>query len=370
MMSYNLKFFSILLCLVLVAGCASKGTTPSKKGEYDYLLSQSEQDTLDQSKLSLETFESAEEAKGRAEAALRGGDTQKAIFYYVKAIEIDNADSDSFRSIADIYYQESNVPLAIVAYKMVLQIDPADVHARERLGLSYLKQSQYLHAKDELLQVVELSSTSAEAYNGLAVIADIFGDLKTANEYYGKAIKVAPYSDSILNNFAYSLYLAGDWDKAEQYFLRLLKRYPRHPQGNLNYGLLLARKDSAKEAYEVFRRVLPPSEAYNELGYIYLLSKRYEDAVHLFQLAIESSPHYFAAAYKNLEHARSLAPQRNTGLGALANQVVYVNDLVAEENEIRQKREEEALRKKVIRSSKRLIPAGKIPDVGSRYTIQ
>ena len=54
------------------------------------------------------------------------------------------------------------------------------------------------------------------------------------------------------------------------------------------------------------KKVVSESEAYNELGYIYMMQQDYGKARRLFEMAISSSPTYFERASKNLEQLKLL----------------------------------------------------------------
>jgi len=57
---------------------------------------------------------------------------------------------------------------------------------------------------------------------------------------------------------------------------------------------------------QTLKKVVSESEAYNELGYIYMMQQDYGKARRLFEMAISSSPTYFERASKNLEQLKLL----------------------------------------------------------------
>ena len=328
-MSSNKKLkMGMLFAVVLAAGCASTPSPERKhEGEFDHLLSEKKDQVIDRDKQSLEQLKNVEEARGKAKDALNSGDVDKALFYYVKVLEFDNKNAEALLTIANIHSQKGNHGLSVSAYRILLSSEPDNVDALEGLGMSMLKLSKYGPAKKYLLQAVELDPSRVRALNGLGAIHDIEQNHVMAGLYFGKALQVAPDSPALINNLAYSRYLAGDWDKAEQLYLRVLKRNPSHYQTSLNYGLLQARRGDINSAFKTLEGVLGADNAYNEIGYILMMDKKYDQAAQLFEKAISASPAYFSQAYDNLERARALRAGSQPQYGSSSGSMVNIRDL-------------------------------------------
>lgn len=246
------------------------------------------------------------EAHAKARAALNHRDIDKALYYYVKALEFNSKDIPALMALARLHSAQGNIEPTILAYQLILEQEPDNLDAMEGIGLTLLKINRANQAKVILEKVNKLMPGRPMTLMGLAVYHDLIADFDRANEFYQKAAKAAPRSAKILNNYAYSRYLAGDLEESENIYKKLLKLSPEHPQGLLNYGLLQARTGKTVDALQTLKKVLTESEAYNELGYIYMMQQDYGKARRLFELAISSSPTYFDKASKNLEQLKLL----------------------------------------------------------------
>lgn len=311
---FQVLFVTPLLVLILLVsgltGCASKPAARKPTDQYSHFLDDAKHPSSPEGiRQTIAGADTTADPRPKADAAMQQGDIDSALYYYVKTVERDAKDVAAMTAIGRIHEARGNLDLSAAAYELVLRTDSTRVDARERLGLVLLRRSRYDDAQMQLEAVLAADPVRVTALNGLAVIADLRGDRTRSQDYYDRAVKIAPNSTRILNNYAYSLYLAGAWPQAEQIYRRLLTLDGKHSQGALNYGLLLARKGDAKGALETFRRVLPEPHAYNELGYIFMMAQRYNDAANLFLKAIETSPTYFRQAYDNLEKVRALAPE-------------------------------------------------------------
>ena len=246
------------------------------------------------------------EAHAKARMALIKRDVDKALYYYVKALEFNPKDILALMALARIHSAQGNIDPTILAYQLILEQEPNNIEAMEGAGLALLKINRANQAKAMLEKANELAPDRPLTLMGLAVYYDLISDFDRANELYQKAAKIAPKSVKILNNYAYSRYLAGDLEESENIYKKLLRQAPNHTQGLLNYGLLQARTGEMVEALQTLKKVLTEYEAYNELGYIYMMQQDYGKARRLFELAISSSPTYFERASKNLEQLKLL----------------------------------------------------------------
>ena len=100
----------------------------------------------------------------------------------------------------------------------------------------------------------------------LAVLYDRLGDDAQALAEYTKSIAAAPHDADLLNDFGYFHYERGDLAEAEKCFRQALDANPKHLRATVNLGLALGKQGRFDESLEAFRRVLPASQAYCNVG--------------------------------------------------------------------------------------------------------
>ncbi|HFE38725.1 MAG TPA: tetratricopeptide repeat protein [Gammaproteobacteria bacterium] len=311
---FNRNFPLLLLLIVplFVTGCAGMSWN-KKDSEYDFFMENSKgEKPANLVDLESDQIEGNKEAKLKAQNALNQGDIDAALYYYVKALDYDPEDAESLITIGDIHTKRGNIELAMLAYQMVLNEDASNLEAQIGMGLSLIRINKYEQARFILLRALKDNPQRPRIYNALGVISDIDHIFSEARWFYANALKMAPDSPVTQTNIAYSYFLSNEWDKAEKIYKKVLRRYPKHAQASLNYGLLLARKGRLLDAQFQFENVLDKSKAYNELGYILMLDKKYVMAEQLFQKAISASPVYFKRAYKNMERLRELKDRQSS----------------------------------------------------------
>jgi Flp pilus assembly protein TadD len=241
----------------------------------------------------------------QGDQAYRRGDTEKALFHYVTALNLEPDNSDLLYRVGMIHTEMGNLAGAEQAFRKVLQSEPEHAAALEGYGLVLLRQRKYDSAKQVLEQATRLESGRWRAQNGLGVVSDMEQDHALAITYYQLALEQRPAMPMVLNNLGYSYYLAGDWEAAENAFRQAVSSDPKHRKAWSNLGMLYTRKGSYDEAVQAFSSYMSKPEAYNSMGYICMLEGKFDRAEAFFRDAIRLSPSYYEAANQNLARARA-----------------------------------------------------------------
>lgn len=245
-------------------------------------------------------------AMKRADAARHSGNRDEALYYYVKALELDGTNAAALARIGEIHAEKGNEDLAEVAYRMAVKVAPRNAAALEGLGLIQLQSRKHSEAGQSFTAAVAAESSRWRALNGLGLIADLHGDHGQAAEYFGKALRVEPGNPILLNNLGYSRYLAGDRQGALGYFDAALQADPRYSSAWLNKGLVYARERDDGAALDAFKHVVDEADAYNDLGYIYMMQGNPDAAHEYFERAISASPSYHQLAHENLKRLSAM----------------------------------------------------------------
>lgn len=295
----------ITLCAALVSGCASMGGTgagssSANSGDPSGSLYEGEPEVVFATEFPVA---SAEDAIVRADRALLNGDTDLALYMYVRAYDLDKDNVHALTRIAEIHESRGNDRLATMAFTSVLRIDPKHAGALQSLGLIYLRAKRHDEAEALLAAAVTENPRLWRAQNGIGIIADMRGEHAKAIEAYDAALAANPGDASLLNNRGYSLYLDGHYQAASEDFLAAAAQGTERAW--LNLGLVRARQKRYEEAVQVMARTVDSEVAYNDVGYIAMRQGDFALAESYFHKAIKLSPRYFEAAQRNLTELRS-----------------------------------------------------------------
>ncbi len=290
------------------------------------------------------------ELNQEAELALRSGNTDQATFYLIQSLAKDPSQYELYNRIGQIHLNMKSYALAQTAFERALTGLPDNIDTLTGLGLVHFHQKQRQQARAFFLKALaqdmerfpkllaakpsnknesmttetdeETMALSAPktplrvdsqspypTYNSLGIIADLDQRPEDAERYYYLAIRIQPKNPSAYNNLGYSYYLNDDWAKAESYYLKALDQNNDYKQAWRNLGLLYVRQEQYIRAVDAFSRLMTDAEAYNTVGYLCMVSHRYQIAEQYLQKAIDVSPAYFAKARENLKQNRQYLEQ-------------------------------------------------------------
>jgi Flp pilus assembly protein TadD len=285
--------FMNMSALLVGCGAESFSTKPKITGLYD-----------DKSALVHELQEVSSDAPSsqkRADQLLQQGNKDEALYYYVRVLEFDEKNMDALNKIGEIHAGQGHYGPAELAYQLALKLEPKNATALEGLGLIQLNTDRQAEAKQSLAAAIAIDPSLWRAGNGLGLIADKMGDYSHARQYYESALKTKPNMPMLMNNLGYSKYLSGDWQGALQSFNEVSILDGKYNPAWLNQGLVYARLGNDAAALQAFMHVLDEADAYNNLGYIYMMNNNPPAAYECLQKAISLSPTYHKLANENLK---------------------------------------------------------------------
>ena len=242
---------------------------------------------------------SVAEAIERGDLAVTGGDLDKGLFEYIRALDLDDGNPQALAKIGQIHFIRGNQKLAEMAFRWSLQRDPRNPGSLTGLGILLLKKRDYAQAKQHLEQAVRIDDRLWRAHNALGIIADLEHDYGTAQRHYEQALAGAPGSPSLLNNLGYSRYLAGNAKGAIAAFREALLADPNYQLAWRNLGLVYTREGRYTDAVDAFAKVQDLPKAYNDVGYVAMVGGKLDDAEGLFDEAKRLSADFYTLADTN-----------------------------------------------------------------------
>jgi Flp pilus assembly protein TadD len=253
---------------------------------------------------------SAAEAIASGVAAEAGGDYDRALFEYIRALEKSGEDAHVLTRIGDIHAARNNLPLAEFAYRWAIKVDQHHAEALTGLGILQTKQRHYAAARAHLQAALAQSDQLAAAHNALGILEDLQGQYDSAQEHYRAALALVPRSALLYNNLGYSRYLSGDHRGAITAFKKALDANRNYRLAWRNLALVYTQQQRYDEALAALAKVQSLPKAYNDVGYLAMLAGRLNDAEAFFAEALEREPKYYELAQLNIERVRRLKKTR------------------------------------------------------------
>lgn len=156
--------------------------------------------------------------------------------------------------------------------------------AHANLGMAYVADGRLSVALDEARQALAADSNYPLAQNLMAVVQMALGENYLAEQYFERAVRLAPTDPEINNNYGWFLCQTGRQQQAYPYFETAARHplyaYPTTPLTNAGICAAAIKDDKAAEQY--FLRAIKldagNSAARNFLASLYYRNGRYEDA--------------------------------------------------------------------------------------------
>lgn len=277
-----------------------------------------------------------------AECHLFTGKYEEAENYLREMLKLDPSSYSAHFTLARVKYSMGQFDECIEECKICLRGRPEDVQLHNVLGLAYAKKGDIKTALAEFGKIIDIDDNFAPAYIELGNLNLITGQPKAASELYKKALSINPtaiaaqfglgnaYAQMRLHNQAIETFNTVLKDRpenvktyislAETYFLAgdntkaldtVKKAIEIAPTNALAYTLLarIYRKEGAMdktaEALEHVLEYEPKSLTGYESGVIYIDQGKFDDAITVYQKAVENHPEQ-AAMHFHLAVARQL----------------------------------------------------------------
>ncbi|MBV9574448.1 MAG: protein kinase, partial [Acidobacteriales bacterium] len=237
--------------------------------------------------------------KGRD--ALRGNqgtrDTQSAIRFFEGASQQDPNFSLAYTGLADAnlrLYKDTKDVLyaekALVAAQKAEGLNPALPEVHLSLGSVYNNTGRSVEAVAELKRALALAPNSDEAYRRLGDVYRATGRKQDAISAYQSAVTANPYYWSNHNALGGAYLQFGENERALEEWKRVTELAPDNATGYQNIGALQIRLGQWNDAIPSLQKALrlePTSDTYSNLGTAYFFLKRNDEAIRMFEKAVE-----------------------------------------------------------------------------------
>jgi tetratricopeptide (TPR) repeat protein len=289
--------------IILMGGCASTPTAPSA-GKAEVTATKREE----AKPASTQDPKGYLEAVQRGDAAWQAQDFDRAIYFYIQAMDKSPDDAVTLAKIGTIEDARGNAALAGKAFEMAHRANPVEPHVAERLARLYLKAGKVDNASEIYTQVLATDQNRTRALDGMGEVCLARFDYSQAILYFDRALKAdKPDAATVLTHRGYARLRSRDLAGAETDLRAALSVPPRDDawiasrDDTWRYlGDVLVLRGDAAGALEGLLNVMSTAEAFNEMGVTLMSVKQYQDAREYFTKAIGASAAWFEAAQRNL----------------------------------------------------------------------
>jgi len=160
----------------------------------------------------------------------REGETDLAIQFFQRALQIDPRHSIALLNLGNAYRQKKDWAQSQRALERALALNPDDPEANYSLGMVYAQQNDTDRAYDYLQKALTARPAYPEALNNLGILYLRTHRPEQAIRSFEDSIRLVPQYDQSYLNLARVFVIQGQREKAKAILLDLLKVHPDHPQ--------------------------------------------------------------------------------------------------------------------------------------------
>jgi Flp pilus assembly protein TadD len=289
----------VVVCLVLLSGCAQKAKTVAFTPPIDRHASEE----LEENKLNnlpLETL------VARGEVYMAQGKLPLARLHYLKALDLAPESADIHTRLGRLFLKAGQTDQAGSAFANALELEPDSIRALVGAGKASRLRGKGQEAEEFFHRALLIRPEDPEVLTELAICYDANGKQAQAEMLYRRVTELLPDNSSAFNNLGFNYLLQEKYPEGVGAFQEALMRAPRDQrvQNNLAAACILSGNEG--QGLALFENTVGQAGAYNNVGYIYLVQKKWTKAEKAFAKALELSPDYYVKAGRNLDHLKAL----------------------------------------------------------------
>ncbi|MCH8979919.1 MAG: tetratricopeptide repeat protein [Armatimonadetes bacterium] len=194
------------------------------------------------------------------------------------------------------------------AYRMSLEIEPADLDAMNNLGLLLFNSGRYDEAVGHFQKLAGTNTRSADAKLNLAAVYAKLGRKDESIQLWKSFLHVHPDRHDVRIDLANALWQKNETESARFGYQYVLNRSPKNAAALNGIGLYSLSKSNSTKAEAAFRRAIEADKAYmpayNNLAVTLERRNKVAEAVAVLEQALMISPG-FEDARKNLDRLKA-----------------------------------------------------------------
>jgi len=222
------------------------------------------------------------------------GPLEKAISYYLNALEMDKRDVNIYYNLSYLYERINRKDKADFYLDKAIELKSEDTESRLKLARSMIEKGKFEKAEKYVKQILKKNANSLEALLLMAQIMERQEEKEALRGIYEKILSQDPKNDIVKYNLGALEYGAGDLDASLRHFESYVKTHPKDASA---HGILFdiykkqEKDDMAFNQARALIKLRPRNvEPYHYI-FDYLSSRgRYNRIVHFMDMGLEANP--------------------------------------------------------------------------------
>jgi Flp pilus assembly protein TadD len=251
-----------------------------------------------------------EELLAKGGSYLRTGNFQLARLHYAIALKKNSQSAAAYAGLGETWAAEQNFKDAREAFDQALAVDPRHKQSLIAAGRIRRLQGKPLETIDFFNRALTESPENPIILTEIAMTYDSLGQEEKAEVLYLKVVGLAQHDSSSYNNLGFNYLLQRRYAEAVRTLELGLSRNQKDRLLLNNLATAYALNGQDEEALRLLTKSIGEAGAYNNLGYFYMIREEWEQAENAFKRALEINPVFYARARENLDNLKRIQNRR------------------------------------------------------------
>ncbi len=222
------------------------------------------------------------------------GQTDRAIDYYKKALDMDQDDVNLYYNLSALYERKGNKDVADKYLAGAVEMQSGDLESRIRLADSLIKRGKYKEAEKYLNEVLKKNPDSMDAWLLTVQMEEKRGNKKGLISAYRKIVSLDSKNGNALYNLGILEYETGDLNNAMIHLENYSKSHPNDTTTGPFLFDIYRKKKKDDLAYKEALKILkarPKEKGYYSFLFEYLDGKKdYKSMVKVMEGGVKNNP--------------------------------------------------------------------------------
>lgn len=183
-------------------------------------------------------------------------ENDKAIEYYLKALQLDSKLVQTYVNLSDVYYKEKKIIDAINMLETAVTLMPENTVLKNCLARFYIEDVRYDLAITQLCEILDIEPDNVDAAWDLGNVYFETGEYENAIAHYEMVLEKITDNSIMYFQTAAACEAADELDKALSYHLKAISYNPNFYPSYKKLGILFSARGDKESAIEYFEDYL------------------------------------------------------------------------------------------------------------------
>ena len=241
----------------------------------------------------------------RGNQYLNAGNTSLARLHFSMAFKKDNNSAPAYAGLGEILALNGENQAAHRLFVKALALDEELRQALLTTGKLYRIERNHEQAIVFFNRALETYTNDPEILTELAITYSRAGDEGKAEQLFTQVVDKKPQDPAAHNNLGFSYIMQKKYPAAIATLHKALALTPNDRQTLNNLATAYALNDQTQKALNMFRKTEGEAAAYNDLGYLHMIQGNTDTARSAFEKAMELHPRHYVRAKENLDQLQN-----------------------------------------------------------------